>query len=202
MRQRRPKTVEQLEACIRQEWDNIPIPKLEQLVSSVPTRLQTVIKRRGDYIYIYAFSRRFYPKRLTFRLYMYCQYVSGCHTVVNMALSQLFWDVLMPWNLKSTYFSLKIIHFLSLNIWYVIYVVFWIKYWNLKLPHHCILFLFTICTVSQLFWNRVCISLHLFLNESALLNMQLNERLKTHSKIVSYHHLVAKQWNCTDWQPV
>ncbi len=57
--------------------------------------------------------------------------------------------------LKSTYFSLKIIHFLSLNIWYVIYVVFWIKYWNLKLPH-CILFLFTICTVSQLFWNRVC----------------------------------------------
>ncbi len=47
------------------------------------------------------------------------------------------------------------IHFLSLNIWYVIYVVFWIKYWNLKLPHHCILFLFTICTVSQLFWNRV-----------------------------------------------
>ncbi len=74
-----------------------------------------------------------------------------------MALSQLFWDVLMPWNLKSTYFSLTMIHFLSLNIWYVIYVVFWIKYWNLKLPHHCILFLFTICTVSQLFWNQVCI---------------------------------------------
>ncbi len=48
MRQRRPKTVEQLEAYIRQEWDNIPIPKLEQLVSSVPRRLQTVIKRRGD----------------------------------------------------------------------------------------------------------------------------------------------------------
>ncbi len=41
MRQRRPKTVEQLEACI-------PIPKLEQLVSSVPRRLQTAIKRRGD----------------------------------------------------------------------------------------------------------------------------------------------------------
>ncbi len=48
MRQRRPKAVEQLEACIRQELDNIPIPKLEQLVSSVPRRLQTVIKRRGD----------------------------------------------------------------------------------------------------------------------------------------------------------
>ncbi len=48
MRQRRPKTVEQLDACIEQKWDNIPIPKLEQLVSSVPRRLQTVIKRRGD----------------------------------------------------------------------------------------------------------------------------------------------------------
>ncbi len=82
--------------------------------------------------------------------------------MVNMALSQLLWDVLMPWNLKSTYFSLKMIHFLSLNIWYVIYVVFWIKYWNLKRPHHCILFLFTICTVSQLFWNRVCISVTVF----------------------------------------
>ncbi|KAF3702655.1 hypothetical protein EXN66_Car018343 [Channa argus] len=44
----RSKTVEQLEACIRQEWDNIPIPKLEQLVSSVPRRLKTVIKRRRD----------------------------------------------------------------------------------------------------------------------------------------------------------
>ncbi len=126
MRQRRPKTVEQLEACIRQEWDNIPIPKLEQLFSSVPRRLQTVIKEEGM------------PH-------------SGKHGLVPT-----FWDVLMPWNLKSTYFPLKMIHFLSLNIWYVIYVVFWIKYWHLKLPHHCILFLFTICTVSQLFWNQVC----------------------------------------------
>ncbi len=44
MRQRRPKISL---ACIRQEWDNIPIPKLEQLVSSVPRRLQTVIKEEG-----------------------------------------------------------------------------------------------------------------------------------------------------------
>ncbi len=36
------------------------------------------------------------------------------------------------------------IHFLSFNIWYVIYVVFWIKYWNLKLPHH-----YTFCFYSQ-----------------------------------------------------
>ncbi len=134
MWQRRPKTVVQLEACIRQEWDNIPIPKLEQLVSSVPRRLQTVIKRKGM------------PH-------------SGKHGLVPN-----FFRCLMPWNLKSNYFSLKMIHFLSLNIWYVIYVVFWIKYWNLKLPHHCILFWFTICTVSQLFWNRVCICQYLMTN--------------------------------------
>uniref|UniRef100_A0A6Q2XC63 Rap-GAP domain-containing protein n=1 Tax=Esox lucius TaxID=8010 RepID=A0A6Q2XC63_ESOLU len=46
VRQRRPKTVEQLEACIRQDWDNIPIHKLEQLVSSVPRRLQSVKKKK------------------------------------------------------------------------------------------------------------------------------------------------------------
>uniref|UniRef100_A0A3P8Y3P8 Tc1-like transposase DDE domain-containing protein n=1 Tax=Esox lucius TaxID=8010 RepID=A0A3P8Y3P8_ESOLU len=48
VRQRRPKTVEKLDACIIQDWDNIPIHKLEQLVSSVPRCLQFVIKRRGD----------------------------------------------------------------------------------------------------------------------------------------------------------
>lgn len=48
IRQKRPKTVEQLESYIRQEWVNIPLPKLEQLVSSVPRRLQTVVKRKGD----------------------------------------------------------------------------------------------------------------------------------------------------------
>uniref|UniRef100_A0AAY4BIP7 Tc1-like transposase DDE domain-containing protein n=1 Tax=Denticeps clupeoides TaxID=299321 RepID=A0AAY4BIP7_9TELE len=35
VRQRRPKTIEQLEASIRQEWESIPTSKLEKLVSSV-----------------------------------------------------------------------------------------------------------------------------------------------------------------------
>jgi len=34
--QSRPRTAEQLESFIRQEWDNIPLPKVQQLVSSVP----------------------------------------------------------------------------------------------------------------------------------------------------------------------
>ncbi len=33
---------------IRQEWDQIPTPKLQKLITSMPRRLQTVLKRRGD----------------------------------------------------------------------------------------------------------------------------------------------------------
>ncbi len=33
---------------IRQEWDQIPTPKLQKLITSMPRRLQTVLKRWGD----------------------------------------------------------------------------------------------------------------------------------------------------------
>ncbi len=46
--QRRPWTLQQLETYIRQEWDQIPTPKLQKLITSMPRRLQTVLKRRGD----------------------------------------------------------------------------------------------------------------------------------------------------------
>ncbi len=46
--QRRPRTLQQLETYIRQEWDQIPTPKLQKLITSMPRRLQTVLKRRGD----------------------------------------------------------------------------------------------------------------------------------------------------------
>ncbi len=48
IRQRRPRTLQPLETYIRQEWDQIPIPKLQKLITSMPRRLQTVLKRRGD----------------------------------------------------------------------------------------------------------------------------------------------------------
>jgi len=35
------------ESYIRQEWDNISLPKVQQLVSSVPD-VPDVVKRRGD----------------------------------------------------------------------------------------------------------------------------------------------------------
>ncbi len=44
-RRRRPQTLQQLETYIRQEWDQIPTPKLQKLITSMPRRLQTVLKR-------------------------------------------------------------------------------------------------------------------------------------------------------------
>ncbi len=46
--QRRPQTLQQLETYNRQEWDQNPKPKLQKLITSMPRRLQTVLKRRGD----------------------------------------------------------------------------------------------------------------------------------------------------------
>ncbi len=46
IRQRRPRTLQQLETYIRQEWDQIPTPKHQQLITSMPRHLQTVLKRR------------------------------------------------------------------------------------------------------------------------------------------------------------
>ncbi len=48
IRLRRPQTLQQLETYIRQEWDKIPTPRLQKLITSMPRRLQTVLKRRGD----------------------------------------------------------------------------------------------------------------------------------------------------------
>ncbi len=48
IRQRRPQTLQQPETYIRQEWDQIPTAKLQKLITSMPRRLQTVLKRRGD----------------------------------------------------------------------------------------------------------------------------------------------------------
>ena len=48
IRQRRPRTVEQLKLYIKQEWERIPSEKLQKLVSSVPNRLVSVVKRKGD----------------------------------------------------------------------------------------------------------------------------------------------------------
>ncbi len=48
IKQRWPRTLQQLETFIGQEWDQIRTPKLQKLITSMPRRLQTVLKRRGD----------------------------------------------------------------------------------------------------------------------------------------------------------
>lgn len=46
--QRKLQTVEQLNAYIRPEWDNVSLLKPQHLLSSVPKHLQRVVKRWGD----------------------------------------------------------------------------------------------------------------------------------------------------------
>ncbi len=50
IRQRRPRTLQQLETYIRQEWDQIPTPRLQKLITLMPRCLETVLKRGGDAI--------------------------------------------------------------------------------------------------------------------------------------------------------
>ncbi len=47
MRQRRPRTVAHLKTCLQEEWDKITPETLHHLVSSVPKRLLSVVKRNG-----------------------------------------------------------------------------------------------------------------------------------------------------------
>jgi len=44
---RRPRTAEQVESSIRQEWDKISPPKVQQLVSSVPDVYRLMLKEEG-----------------------------------------------------------------------------------------------------------------------------------------------------------
>ncbi len=48
IRQRRPRSLQQLETYIRQKWDQIPTPNLQKLITSMSRCLQTILKRRGD----------------------------------------------------------------------------------------------------------------------------------------------------------
>ncbi len=46
--QRRPQTRQKLKTYISQDWDQIPTPKLQKLITLMPRYLQIVLKRRGD----------------------------------------------------------------------------------------------------------------------------------------------------------
>ena len=46
--QRQPQTLQLLETYTRQESDQIPTTKPQKIITLMPRRLQTVLKRRGD----------------------------------------------------------------------------------------------------------------------------------------------------------
>ncbi len=49
MRQRRPRTVAHLKTCLQEEWDKITPETLHHLVSSVPKRILSVVKRKWQH---------------------------------------------------------------------------------------------------------------------------------------------------------
>ncbi len=95
--QRRPQTLQQLETYIRQEWDQIPTPKLQKLLTSMP-RCFKLFWKEEEMLH------------------------HGKHAPVPTILRPV-----AASNLKWAHFVHKIVKFLSLNICYVIYVLLWIK---------------------------------------------------------------------------
>ncbi len=51
IRQRRLQNPQQLETYIRQVWGQIPTPKLQKLITSMPRHLQTVLKIREEMLH-------------------------------------------------------------------------------------------------------------------------------------------------------
>ncbi len=66
-----------------------------------------------------------------------------CYTVVNMAPSQLFWDLWEASNFKRAHFVHNILKCLSLNICYINYALLWIKYWLMWFESCLVFFLFS-----------------------------------------------------------
>lgn len=73
-----------------------------------------------------------------------------------LPLSQLFWDPLLASNFKLVNIFHKIVKCLSLNIYYVLYILLWIKYLvNDSYSSNLFCFYLTF-TASQLFWTWSC----------------------------------------------
>ena len=74
--------------------------------------------------------------------------------MINVTLFQFFWDALLP----STSTWANIFHetLKCLNIWYVLHVLLGVKYGFMRFSKHCILFLFTFYTASQIFGTWEC----------------------------------------------
>ena len=135
---------------------------IEEYYSEIFLQLVDAVFQIGDPVFNSASLRcSFYTQScglLPISLIAKCSFLFSTTYFSSLLLppSQHFWDVLLPSNSKCLSFFLKMVHFLNLNIWYVFYVLFWMKYGFMRFANHCILFLFTFYKVSQLFWNWAC----------------------------------------------
>ncbi len=90
--------------------------------------------------------------KLVLQLFLICTFnfpasIATCPNFFGMCSShEIQMSQYLPWHFKMSHFQHLI----------VIYILLWIKYKFMRFVNYCIPFLFTICTVSQLFWNRVC----------------------------------------------
>ncbi len=130
--QRRPRTLQQLETYIRQEWDQIPTPKLQKLLTSMP-RCFKLFWKEEEMLH------------------------HGKHAPVPTILRPV-----AASNLKWAHFVHKIVKFLSLNICYVIYVLLWIKYWLMWFEILLVFILFKLKKMSQHFRNSGCIRIYIY----------------------------------------
>ncbi len=92
--------------------------------------------------------------KLVLQLFLTCTFNFSCLLLLPVPT---FWECVALMKYKWANIWHDISKCLTFNIWYVIYILLWIKYKFMRFVNYCIPFLFTICTVSQLFWNRVCI---------------------------------------------
>ncbi len=78
-----------------------------------------------------------------------------CYTVVNMAPSQLFWDLWEESTFKRAHFVHNILKCLSLKKIYINYALLWIKYWLMWFESRLVFFFFFFF-YSRHFWNSGC----------------------------------------------
>ncbi len=94
-----PWTLQQLKTYIMQEWDQIPTPKL---ITSMPRRLQTVLKWRGDYTMVnMPPSQLFWVAGIKFEMSSFCAYHSKMYlfkhlcylcSIMNIILAHVIWN--------------------------------------------------------------------------------------------------------------
>ncbi len=133
MRQRRPRTVAHLKTCLQEEWDKITPETLHHLVSSVPKRLLSVVKRMatlqsGKCFTVPTFFGMCCRSEWQERMYIYKWHE------VDQTKHEIFCSYCLQWNTSQS-----------------------------KFRNHYFLFLFAFSILSQLFLIWGCIYIYIYM---------------------------------------